>query len=416
MSLPSKSRYLATRAVQLRRQKMGAPCIVASCRIPADQSAKPKQQQQQQQRCSFSSSLKAPANSSMYDTSDDWRNWFAPAEYQNPWQEGDTFCLHPLDIPQLDRESRFVLQLLQDMYHIGLTKASDRVTMERCRRILTRLAEESESTRSTKIALQTAKRADAILQAMELFLDLQRQYETTSLPLPRPLPVPNYECYWTVLRLYASKLVHGTKEIPLRCHEIVSAMQESGQLELQPTTVHWNQVLCAWANSNDKERSIQAAQLLQSLHAQNLAGASSFSHTLRACVSVANRGQVRDAKVDALAGQVAIRVWGVLQEQDKTSPHVIRMDSYLYVHFLRACQNVPGQKEAIVGRAFQECCQQGKVNVHVLREFQAVASPQLQSKLLRTKLSKNSSEDPLKLIRKLPQEWSEHADGNRYEW
>jgi len=163
--------------------------------------------------------------------------------------------------------------------------------------------------------------------------------------------------------------------------------------------------------------SIQAAQLLQSLHAQNLTGASSFSHTLRACVSVANRGQVRDAKFDTLAGQVAVRVWSVLQEQDESSPHAIRMDSYLYLHFLRACQNIPDQKkEAIVERTFQECCQRGKVNVHVLREFQAVASPQLQSKLLGSKLSKNSSEDPLKLIRKLPQEWSEHADGNRYEW
>jgi hypothetical protein len=381
--------------------------------MPAGQSVEP-QQKQQQQRYSSSSSSKAPSNSSMYDTTDDWRNWFAPAEYQNPWQEGNTFCLHPLDVPQLDRESRFVLQLLQDMYHIGLTKTTDRVTTERCRRILTRLEEESTSSKTTKMALQTAKRADAILQAMELFLDLQRQYKTT--PLPLPLPVPSYESYWTVLRLYASKFLHGTKAIPLRCHEIVTAMQESGQLELQPTTVHWNQVLCAWANSNDKERSIQAAQLLQSLHTQNLTDASSFSHTLRACVSVANRGQVRDAKFGTLAGQVAIRVWGVLREQDETSPHAIRMDSYLYVHFLRACQNIPDQKESIVERTFQECCQRGKVNPHVLREFQAVASLQLQSKLLGIKLSKNSSGDPLKLIRKLPQEWIEHADGNPYEW
>jgi hypothetical protein len=385
---------------------------VASCRIPAGQSAEPQQQQQQQkQQQRYSSSSKAPSNSSIYDTSDNWRDWFAPAEYQNPWQEGDTFCLHPLDIPQLDRESRFVLQLLQDMYHIGLTKTTDRVTTERCRRILTRLAEESSSSNTSKIALQTAKRADAILQAMELFLDLQRRYETT--PLPLPLPVPNYESYWTVLRLYASKFVNGTKEIPLRCHEIVSTMQESGQLELQPTSVHWNQVLCAWANCDDKERSIHAAQLLQSLHAQNLTDASSFSHTLRACVSVANRGQVRDAKSSTLAGQVAMRVWGVLQEQDERSPHAIRMDSYLYVHFLRA---IPDQKEAIVERTFQECCQRGKVNPHVLREFQAVASPQLQSKLLGIKRSNNSSQAPLKLIRKLPQEWMEHADGNPYEW
>jgi hypothetical protein len=399
--------------LRLQQQKMGSPQIVASCRMPAGLSTEP-QQQQERYSSTTSSTSKEPSNSSMYDTSDNWRDWFAPAEYQNPWQDGDTFCLYPLNIPQLDRESRFVLQLLQDMYHNGLTKTTDRVTKERCRRILTRLAEEPTLSHTTTIALQTAKRADAILQAMELFLDLQRQYETT--PLPLTLPVPDYEFYWTVLRLYASKFLKGNKEIPLRCHEIVSAMQDSGQLELQPTIVHWNQVLCAWANSNDNERSVQAAQLLQSLHAQHLTDASSFSHTLRACVSVANQGQGRDAKFSTLAGKVAIRVWGVLQEQDETSPHAIRIDSYLYVHFLRAVQNIPDQTEAIFERTFQECCQRGKVNPHVLRELQAVASPQLQSKLLGMKLSKNSSQDPLKLIRKLPQEWIEHADGNRYGW
>jgi hypothetical protein len=318
--------------------------------------------------------------------------------------------LVPLDHPQLDNESRFVLQLLKDMYQVGLTKTSDRISTERANAMIAKLADDASFEAKHSLIEQRAKRADAILQGMELYVKLATQYQSVALPVA--LPVPNHETYSNVLRLFSSRFLNDSRDIPLRCHEIVERMESSGDLALKPGVKHWNDVLSAWANSKDPERPIHAAKLLQNLHIQKKTDSSSFSHALRACVSVKQRGQVADAKFRKLASEVALMVWNVLQEDGR-----IAVDSYHYVHYLRSVRNLAKDdriREQIVQKTMEECCNRGKVNPHVLQEFQSAASKKQQEQLLGVHGTFNM--DPLELIHKIPSDWIKHADGNKFGW
>jgi hypothetical protein len=478
-------------------------------------------------------------------------------EYEavNPW---DTVAFPPLDHVALDNESRFLLQLLQDMFQITLARRQDRLSTERCNAMIAKLSGSNvsssvgsggggsntttttkgrngkrpnhQSTMITTAASPTssssfassyattnsqqlelrAHRAHAILQAMEAFLPLHALCHTERLLLPVPLPIPNHETYWSVLKLHANKYLHGTRDIPLTCQAIVERMHrlsssllntnsnsnnnpnsvsQQQQEDFQPSVFPWNLVLAAWANSQDPQRPVEAAQLLYQLHLQSspsggppLTDASSFSHTLRACSSLTQRGQVTTPEFAMLAREVAVRVWTALlreqqQAQPPPSPRLVQpksgggeplssassstsssllttnnsvvLDSFLHVHFLRACRNFPTddpRRDRVVGQTFRECCQRGKVNPHVLQEFMTVASLPLQQELLgpyfkttstmggNTSNNENPDQDgnqlqqqpkykrgntrmdPLVLIRKVPFAWVEHADGNKFAW
>lgn len=357
----------------------------------------------QKQQRPFSSSA-----SSVYDSSsNDWRDWFSNnIEYQNPWHSGD---IEPLLFnPILDRQSRLVLELLQNLYQVGLTQTSDRVTTQRANALILQLYNDSPDRQSAASMWQRAERARAILEAMELFEELRG---TDGLPIP--LPLPTHETYWNVLRLYSSKFLHGSRErnAPQRCLDILQRMKDSQRLEFHPTSLHWNQVLCAYANSNFEQRPLKAAQLLYQLDEQGLTDASSFAHALRCCVSVKARGQQASASFSELAVLVAVRVWKGLQQHER-----IQRVPHHFVHMLRVSRNfsetttTSKKKEALIRQTFQEAVQDKKVNVHVLQELLYVADTPLVQQLIQ---KKQYSKDPLELIRQIPQEWIEDQENSQ---
>jgi hypothetical protein len=364
---------------------------------------------------------------SIYDESPDWRDWFRSSqEYQNAWSTdaGDTTTIEPLDaadpMSMLDRQSRFLLDLLHKLHQIGWTKTVDRVTTERVHGMLHQLSKIPDQ--SSHSHWQRAERARLLLEAMEVFESYRYQRDDEP-KLPLVLPLPTHETYWRVLRMYANKFLHGTTTRTLdqnaaeRCHALVQRMSESQRLELQPTAMHWNQVLSAYANGLDDERPLKAAQLLYELDAKGLTDASSFSHTLRACVSVSGRGQVATPKFEKLAISVASRVWKGLQQSNSG----IDMESYHFVHMLRVSRNFhlheTDQRDKLAQSTFQQAGDAQKVNVHVLQELLQVASPKLMQRIVGTK---EYSKDPLQLIHQVPSTWiepvAEGSNKNPYEW
>jgi hypothetical protein len=223
--------------------------------------------------------------------------------------------------------------------------------------------------------------------------------------------------------MYANKVLHGTTTRTLdqnaaeRCHVLVQRMSESQRLELQPTAMHWNQVLSAYANGLDDERPLRAAQLLYELDAKGLTDVSSFSHTLRACVSVSGQGQVATPKFEKLDILVALRVWKGLQQSNSG----IDMESYHFVHMLRVGQNFNSyetdQRDKLAQSTFQQATEAQKVNVHILQELLQVASPKLVQRIVG---KKEYSMDPLQLIYQVPSTWiktvAEGSNKNPYEW
>ncbi|OEU12527.1 hypothetical protein FRACYDRAFT_243779 [Fragilariopsis cylindrus CCMP1102] len=353
--------------------------------------------------------------------------------YQNVWTSTTTnnkngsnsnsvLSLLPLSYSdkRLDRQSRFLLQLLQTLYDVGLTNTSDRVTTERCNAIINRLASTvavAVATTKTKTASsssssdddddsnanarsasakedntknntimdhwQRVERARSILECMEIYLPLSLSGQK----FPMELPIPNHKTYFSILRMYSSgkqlssydanaiislsedtttqTQIQTMNNAPLEAVQIVKRMEESNQLSLIPTSMHWNQVLSCYANSIRRpNRPLEAAKLLYELLSQkqnnthisdndndrgstritskSLVDGSSFSHTLRCCVNESaleeyersststssgknkllldqNTSMKEKEKYAKLALGVAQRVWsGLKQQQDES--------------------------------------------------------------------------------------------------
>jgi hypothetical protein len=382
-------------------------------------------------------------------------------EYQNLWSnppfndddesDSDPYHLQPLNNDRrLDRQSRFVLELLQTMYQVGLTKTVDRVTTDRCNAIIQRLMGENQDHDNNKHSndpnfivwpeeydvesnhKQSAnkdapvdsniisrsywcrcERARAILESMELFQPLQ---DNNSGKLPIALPVPNHETYFQVLRMYASKQLadgghdrNSLQRAPLIARSIVTRMEQTQKLALQPSSMHWNQVLSAYANSQRPYRPLEAATLLYELDTKNLTDESSFSHVLRCCVEL-DHGmrlhrtskyiQKQHEKFIEISLAVSQRVWnGLTQHHQKAERRAsessrdhlsdllvdsrhkkdgIQFQSHHFVHMLRVARNfadlsmddgsITEKQASWVKKYLSECIQYQKVNIHVLLE------------------------------------------------
>jgi hypothetical protein len=242
---------------------------------------------------------------------------------------------------------------------------------------------------------QYAFRADAILQCMELFMDIDPQVKL----LPYHLPHPNRNTYIYVMTLY-SKCKHLTAEKgPLRLQAIVNRMKkrsiQMGDLNLMPMPFDWNKVLMSWAVCVDPEKAFHAANLLQQLKREDLADNSSYSHVLRTCAFSKFDGDVRPQKLGA---QVAMKVFGdMVQNNVKCTPPT-------YSFFLRACSYIVNdkQREHEVELAFRKCCSEGNVDDTVVQGLKHVASPHLWTKLIGANRESVNAAD-------LPSEWTENA-------
>lgn len=134
---------------------------------------------------------------SIYDESPDWRDWFRSSqEYQNAWSTdgGDTTTIEPLDaadpMSMLDRQSRFLLDLLHKLHQIGWNKTADRVTTERVHGMLQQLSKIPDQ--SSHSHWQRAERARLLLEAMEVF-ESYRYHQDDEPKLPLVLPLPTRE-------------------------------------------------------------------------------------------------------------------------------------------------------------------------------------------------------------------------------
>jgi hypothetical protein len=108
---------------------------------------------------------------SAFDTSRNWRDWFHPAEYDNPWDKTQYSMTRrfqfPLDHGPLDTAARHLIQLLQQFHRF------ENATTVQCNAVLTNLLQLSIGQPSI------AERAVAILENMELLEDTQREMHSS---------------------------------------------------------------------------------------------------------------------------------------------------------------------------------------------------------------------------------------------
>lgn len=225
---------------------------------------------------------------------------------------------------------------------------------------------------------QYAFRADAILQCMQLFLNIVPQ-DSVNVRLPYPLPLPNRDTYVHVLTLYSKCKQLAAKRGPLRCLEIVEQMKQQsnqmGDLVLQPIAHDYNKVLVAWGTSQSPQKAYYAAELLLQLKKDGLCDDQSYTHVLRACAF----SKLDDnAQAEILAARIAVKVYhDMLKRQIKCTP-------LTYSYYLRACAFLDNerQRDAEVEEAFRKCRSEGNVDDTILVRLKNVASPSLWKQLM----------------------------------
>lgn len=298
-----------------------------------------------------------------------WEDLLPRVVTMNVW--GDNGDIVPLGDISLDKSTRHVLQLLQQL-HLGTAPRGsiDRASTARCHCWIERC--------------NNAARADAILQGMELF----RQRSEDRMVLPHP----SSDTYLMVLR----QIAKDTSVAPQRAEAIVERMQERylemGELQIRPTAIHWNQVLSSWAISEDEEKSYHAAKLLQRLEEESVADAASYSHVMRACAL-----SYATDKGRKLGSAIAVKIYREARDLQHSDPHIFAL-------FIKACaymQDVEA-RDKLINQCFSDCRTAGLLNINVLHEFLKAASKKLQLKQL---LHHRIQDDPhiQELLRRLPE-------------
>jgi hypothetical protein len=349
---------------------------------------------------------------SIYDIdkpSGDWEEWFSPEQYASPYNERHLPSLK--DCPQLDNPTRYLIQLLQDVY--DGTAEAERPTTESCNRAIQQLSDEAlllvvDHHDEPRQKLPFLQRATAILRHMELFFDFPTKHR-----LAYQLPFPNNQTYLGVLKMYAEcSRDLSAEDGPQKCQQIVEKMQqyydESGVLDLKPNVVHWNQVLASWAVCSDHKKSFYAAKLLQDLlqdrQTEHLVDTSSYAHVLRAC-AFSNF----DDESRKLSSKVALHVWKKIEEND----NIIERTPHMYAFYLQCCSSIENERTKVrdrsIQQAFEQCCAEGKVNEHVLHAFKRAASAGLHGHILGKAVGDDMKKDPAELVKLLPSEWTQNA-------
>jgi hypothetical protein len=300
----------------------------------------------------------------------DWKDWFTAAEYYDPWEESETvtdWLGQPLDLPHADCVSKHLIQLLQEQYKFGRPVTTDRVTTERCHHVLKQLLEQQkESIRlgGAATSVHWAKRADAILQCTRLFENRPPMQGRQEYPTPRA----DREMYNLLLLMYGQTV--GGPEVPGRAKEIVDEMRrrfKDGDIDLKPNSFHWNCVLLAWKESNDPEKSVEAAKLLVDMYKRGEVDPSSFVHMFRICAH-----HHPNETLASLGARVAVKVW---QETIEEANFNVDLSSFVYAMFLQAIKHLPDGKIAgkLKDKYFDACLgrakDHGKVNTVIVQEF-----------------------------------------------
>jgi hypothetical protein len=220
-----------------------------------------------------------------------------------------------------------------------------------------------------------------------------------------------------VLRLYADTI--GLKSNAERAHELVTHMDESGLLELKPTIVEWNDVLSAWAISTDTDKAYHAAKLLDQLSGRDengvadsryaMADASSYGHVLRAC-AFSDATQNWTKRSQKLGAEIAVRTW------ENFFLTTLKPTSYMYSFYLQACLYIPNatRRAKLMKDAFEDCCDRGLVNIHILRNLEKSTSPDRYQSLLAPYIDAKLVNDKA-LLEQLPVEWSRYATKTKKE-
>ena len=380
--------------------------------------------------------LVSPAMAPFSTSSTDWKDWFRPGPRHGcPWDTNPvTAWLQPLDDEALDISTRHAVQLLQEFYKTGgRPRTMDIITTQRCNALLQKLVDYSMSTSSLQDT-GARHRADAILQAMQLFDETRlARAHSQSPPPPRIeylFPHPNIQTFNLVLRVFANS-PSTTRAVPDRALELCQALQHWHQVladndsSYQPITAfHYNCVLNAWRLCRESwQTPAHAARVFLEEMTPTTRDSSSFVIMFKICAQAQYPQQEtvppavkEQQQAKELGGLVAIKIWQDVVADDES----LELKSHVYTHFCQAIRDLaldhPLRAEYF-RLAFQRAVRHGKVNAYLINEFMVhCKSPKIYNEFLgevrrRTDTTGMSPTQAAKAyFRVIPESWRRYAD------
>ena len=325
----------------------------------------------------------------------------------------------------LDNAVRYAISIMQQFYRFGYSRRPNFITTDWCDKLLQELAEATEQDPTA------ATRADALMQTMQLMMQLD------SRSAPFPLPRPRGETYRVVLEIYRrtpTDSLYWARRARALVHRMETDYRQAVDLYLKPTVVEWNLVLMTCAKSQHPGRAELAVDILLEdmllFYANNpdpeepsspdgtiLIDASSLVQVLRACAYgiPSERAGVLGATQAARVWHAIIRDGGLKQRLFPTLP------SLVYATFLQSLRHLPPsyRREYTFQLVWNVCCQLGKVNMYVIQEMILHCKPQAllirclggdRFNPLDSVKGLSARDAAIKLERLLPKKWTEKAD------
>lgn len=179
---------------------------------------------------------------------------------------------------------------------------------------------------------------------------------------------PNAVTYISALSAVAKS---GTWEACEKARDILNAMEaeyKNGNNSVQPTNIHYNTVLHAYARSPRADKALKAAGFMKSMekHPRKLCHPDiiSYNSLLMACANAFGNAELKERSF-AIAIQAFKRA---LSSEDQG----IRPTSTTFVHFCKSARRLLKQdkQRSVLRKVLLLCCQKGLLNQVVLQQVQ----------------------------------------------
>lgn len=175
---------------------------------------------------------------------------------------------------------------------------------------------------------------------------------------------PNALTYTSVLKAMTERQTSTSADVATSLLEEMKEAYRSGNIALQPTSIHYNVVLDVYAKSPHFDKAVRAYDLYQEMMAQNTTNTQvnivTYNSILRACANTFG-----SPKTKANAHNIAIKIFDKILKTCQPS-------SITFVFFLKALRKLKttstltGKEWKAFVKTFRYCCKLGLVNDFVL--------------------------------------------------
>ena len=370
-----------------------------------------------------------------------WRQWFQSHEYQSiynpsPFQDKKNQIQPLVNHPSLDKQSRNMIQRLQDMCLKPTTIIStlDIATTQQCNYMI---AYKLSDPQIRKHVQGLSHRAYMIWKKMEycheVRTDLHKNNTTTTTITKHTktthpsftTPKPNRDTYLSVLKLHS--LETHDPNAPERAYEIIQFMnqrhEQDPSWDTQPSSLIWNQCISSWANTTREDKAYHVANLIFNIIDKQYLDISSYGHAFKACATCQTpRGK-------ELARNVLLRLWKHLQKNEHVLPSIHTMTnpiqsrgSLTFVHLIHALQHVTDEnvKEETIQDVLHTVQTYGWMNAHVIKAYGSLISKERMEETfgIYAKGSEGIQTDNKygHIYQNIPKQWKRNCKVNKFGW